>query len=50
VVDVSSMLRREHTVHGLHLNPQGKYKLMRLIAESTKADIFQLSWVFRILF
>jgi hypothetical protein len=36
VVDVSSISRREHTVHGLHLNPRGKDKLMRLIAESIK--------------
>jgi hypothetical protein len=33
VVDVSSISRREH---GLHLNPQGKDKLMQLIAESIK--------------
>jgi hypothetical protein len=27
VVDVSSITRRKHTVHGLHLNPRGKDKL-----------------------
>jgi hypothetical protein len=36
VVDISSISRREHTVHGLHLNPRGKDKLTRLIAESIK--------------
>ncbi|PNF14757.1 hypothetical protein B7P43_G16355 [Cryptotermes secundus] len=35
-IDVSSILRSEHTVHGLHLNPRGKDKLTRLIAESIK--------------
>ena len=35
-IDVSSIMRNEHTVHGLHLNPRGKDKLMRLIAESFK--------------
>jgi hypothetical protein len=36
VVDVSSISRWEHTVHSLHLNPRGKDKLTRLIAESIK--------------
>ncbi|PNF43658.1 hypothetical protein B7P43_G18068 [Cryptotermes secundus] len=35
-IDVSSIMRNEHTVHGLHLNPRGKDKLTRLIAESFK--------------
>lgn len=35
-IDVSSILRSEHTVHGLHLNPRGKDKLTQLIAESIK--------------
>jgi hypothetical protein len=36
VADVSSTSRREHTVHGLHLNARGKDILTRLIAESIK--------------
>jgi hypothetical protein len=36
VVDVSSISRREHTVHGLHLNPRDKDKLTRITAESIK--------------
>jgi hypothetical protein len=36
VADVSSISRREPTVHGLHLNLRGKDKLTRLIAESIK--------------
>jgi hypothetical protein len=36
VVDVSSISRRKHTVHGLHLNPRGKDKLTWLTADSIK--------------
>jgi hypothetical protein len=35
-IDVSSILRSGHTVHGLHLNPRGKIKLTRLTGETIK--------------
>jgi hypothetical protein len=33
VTDTSSIVREDYTMHGLHLNSQGKRRLKQLIAE-----------------